>query len=119
MQRLADDPGDDEYLDAVMKETLRVRPVISDIARKLTRDIDLAGYRIPAGTLVLIAIAALHVRPDLYPDPHAFRPERFLGEGAPESYSWVPFGGGVGRGPGGSCAAGEEEGAQAQIVARV
>jgi cytochrome P450 family 135 len=44
-----------------------------------------------------VAIAAIHVRPDLYPDPHAFRPERFLGESAPESYSWVPFGGGVRR----------------------
>jgi cytochrome P450 family 135 len=119
MQRLADDPGDDEYLDAVMKETLRVRPVISDIARKLTRDIDLAGYRIPAGTLVLIAIAALHVRPDLYPDPHAFRPERFLGEGAPESYSWVPFGGGVRRCIGASFAQMEMKVALQTIVSRV
>jgi cytochrome P450 len=97
LKRLTDDPADDDYLDAVVKETLRVRPVISDIARQLTRDIDLAGYRVPAGTLVLVAIAALHMRPDLYPDPHAFRPERFLEEGGPEPYSWIPFGGGVRR----------------------
>ena len=55
-----------------------------------------AGYTLPAGTLVLPAIAAVHVRPDLYPEPDEFRPERFI-DGQPESYAWIPFGGGVRR----------------------
>ncbi|HYY21328.1 MAG TPA: cytochrome P450 [Thermoleophilaceae bacterium] len=82
----------DAEVDAVVKETLRVRGV----ARKVTRDVELAGYRIPAGTLVLAAIAVQHHRPDAYPEPYAFRPERFL-EGQPEPYTWLPFGGGVRR----------------------
>jgi len=96
LARVVDSLEDDEYLDAVVKETLRVRPVIVDVARKLTRDVELAGWRLPAGTLVLPAIAAVHVRPDLYPSPREFKPERFL-DGAAESYAWIPFGGGVRR----------------------
>ena len=68
----------DEYLDATIKETLRARPVVTDVGRKLTREIELDGYRLPAGTLVMPAIAALHFRADLYPEPDEFRPERFL-----------------------------------------
>jgi cytochrome P450 len=96
MARLLESLDDDEYLDAVVKETLRVRPVVVDVARKLQRDVELGGWRIPAGTLVLPAIAAVHARPDLYPSPEEFRPERFLHDGA-ESYAWIPFGGGVRR----------------------
>jgi cytochrome P450 len=88
--------GGGEYLDAVIKETLRVRPVITDVARKLTRDAEVMGYRLPAGTLVLPAIAVLHRLPGVYPEPEEFRPERFL-DGQPEPYTWVPFGGGVRR----------------------
>ncbi len=89
MARLLESLDDDEYLDAVVKETLRVRPVIVDVARKLTRETEVAGYTLPAGTLVLPAIAAVHVRPDLYPEPFEFRPERFI-DGQPESYAWIP-----------------------------
>jgi cytochrome P450 family 135 len=93
MESLADG---DEYLDATVKETLRIRPVLTDVSRKLTREIELAGYRIPTGALVMPAIAAIHFRPDLYPDPDEFRPERFL-ERTPDAYTWIPFGGGVRR----------------------
>jgi cytochrome P450 len=88
--------GEDDYLEAVIKETLRTRPVITDVARKLTRPVDIGGYRLPTGTFVLAAIIAIHHRADLYPDPWEFRPERFL-EGQGEGYTWIPFGGGVRR----------------------
>jgi cytochrome P450 family 135 len=96
LERLTESLEDDEYLDAVVKETLRVRPVVVDVARQLQRDVELGGWSLPAGTLVLPAIAAVHVRPDLYPSPQEFRPERFI-DGAAESYAWIPFGGGVRR----------------------
>ena len=79
LERLTESLDDDDYVDAVVKETLRVRPVIVDVARKLTRDTEVAGWQLPAGTLVLPAIAVLHARPDLYESPEEFRPERFLG----------------------------------------
>jgi len=88
--------GEDAYLDATIKETLRARPVIVDVARKLTAPLSLAGYELPAGTFVMAAIAALHYREDLFPDPEEFRPERFL-EGKADTYAWIPFGGGVRR----------------------
>ncbi len=88
--------GEDDYLDAAIKETLRVRPVIVDVARKLTAPAEISGYELPAGTFVLPAIAALHYREDLYPNPDEFRPERFLEEKA-DHYAWIPFGGGIRR----------------------
>jgi cytochrome P450 len=96
MARVLNSLDDDLYLDAVVKETLRARPVIADVVRVLTRETEVGGYLLPAGTLVLPAIAAVHARPDLYPEPEEFRPERFT-DGQPEPYAWIPFGGGVRR----------------------
>jgi cytochrome P450 len=88
--------GDETYLEAVVKETLRVRPVVFDVGRVLTAPARIAGYTLPARTYVVPAITAVHRSPGLYPQPEAFRPERFL-DGQPESYAWIPFGGGPRR----------------------
>ncbi len=79
-----------------MRETLRSRPVLIDVARKLTAAASVGGYEFEAGTFLIPAIAAIHHREDLYREPFEFRPERFLDEGA-ENYAWIPFGGGVRR----------------------
>jgi cytochrome P450 len=88
--------GEDEYLEATVKETLRTRPVIVDVARKLTAPFAIGGYELPAGTYVLPAIAAIHYREDLFPEAERFKPERFL-DGKADNYAWIPFGGGVRR----------------------
>jgi cytochrome P450 family 135 len=118
LARLVESLDDDAYLEAVVKETLRVRPVVVDVARKLTRESDIAGYRLPAGTIVLPAIAVMHGRPDLYPSPREFRPERFL-DGATESYAWIPFGGGVRRCIGASFAQVEMKVVLREVLRRV
>ena len=88
---------DDSYIDAIVKETLRLRPIIPSVGRILQETFEVAGYTLPAGIEVSPAIALTHSREDLYPDAKAFRPERFLGEGAPDTYSWLPYGGGPRR----------------------
>jgi cytochrome P450 family 135 len=90
------DEDDDAYLDAVVKEVLRVRPVLSVVPRKAVAPFEVGGYTVPPGTHVTPCIYLAHRRPELWDDPTAFRPERFL-EGAPEPYAFVPFGGGVRR----------------------
>jgi cytochrome P450 family 135 len=86
----------DGYLDAVATETLRVRPVVPSVGRLITSNTTLGGFDLPAGTAVMASIYLVHTREDLYAAPYEFRPDRFL-EGAPETYSWIPFGGGTRR----------------------
>jgi cytochrome P450 len=90
------DAGEHAYLDAVIAETLRLRPAFPFTGRRVVRDFDLGGIRVPRGALIAISIMALHERPDIYEEPLAFRPERFLDE-RPGTYTWLPFGGGVHR----------------------
>ncbi|MEX0992936.1 MAG: cytochrome P450 [Solirubrobacterales bacterium] len=83
-----------EYMDAVIKEALRVRPVIMEVERGVTKPFELGGYRFEPGAQLAASIILLHYDPELYgADAQEFRPERFL-EGAPEPYTWIPFGGG-------------------------
>ena len=100
LERLARHPPtstDDDYLDAVVKETLRVRPIVTDVVRTVQSETEVAGYLLPAGTVVLPAIALVQSDTRRYgPDAREFRPERWL-DGSPPPYAWIPFGGGVRR----------------------
>jgi cytochrome P450 family 135 len=88
--------ADDTYLNAVVTESLRLRPVIDAAERTLTKPRVIGGYELPAGIRVYPAIVLVQRREDLYPQADKFRPERFLDNGA-ESYAWIPFGGGIRR----------------------
>jgi cytochrome P450 family 135 len=87
---------DDAYLQAVVQETLRVCPPVPIVVRKLLEPMELRGRTIPAGAMVAPCIHLVHRRPDVYPHPRRFEPERFLHR-TPGTYTWIPFGGGVRR----------------------
>jgi cytochrome P450 len=88
--------GEDKYVDAVIQETLRMRPIFPFSVRMTKQPLELDGLVIPAQTIVVPYIALVHRRPEIYPDPEEFRPERFCGS-RPGTYSWIPFGGGIYR----------------------
>lgn len=88
--------GSGEYADAVVKETLRLRPVLPIVLRRLTEPLQIGGYSLPAGVSVAPSIYLVHRREDVYPNAREFRPERFL-ESPAGTYTWIPFGGGVRR----------------------
>jgi cytochrome P450 len=120
LERLRDevDGGDDAYLDAVIKETLRLRPVIALVLRRLTEPMEIGGRLLPAGVNVAPCIYLLHRRPDVYDEPRAFRPERFLDK-QPGTYTWIPFGGGVRRCLGASFAQFEMKVVLRELVSRL
>jgi cytochrome P450 len=98
LRRLRDslEAGEEDYLRATITESLRLRPVVPLAGRRLTKELVADGLTLPAGTDVTPAIWLVHTRADIYPEPFAFRPERFLEDG-PETYSWIPYGGSVRR----------------------
>ncbi|HKN92945.1 MAG TPA: cytochrome P450 [Thermoleophilaceae bacterium] len=97
LERAVED-GEDQYIDAVAKEALRVRPVIPGVGRVVRGGpFELGGYTLREGTEINPSIAVIHARGDMFPGPRDFRPERFLEEGPPDTYTWIPFGGGTRR----------------------
>ncbi len=99
MDRLRFEVLEDEgeaYLDAVVKETMRLCPSVPIVVRRLVEPLELGGYTLPVGTKVAPCVHLVHRREDVYPQPRSFRPERFLEEPA-GTYTWIPFGGGVRR----------------------
>ncbi|HEU4979442.1 MAG TPA: cytochrome P450 [Solirubrobacteraceae bacterium] len=110
--------GEGAYAEAVVKETLRLRPVLPVVARKMTRAAEIGGRMLPAGTMVMPCIILVHRREDVYPEPERFRPERFL-ETPAGTYTWIPFGGGVRRCLGAAFAQMEMQVVLQTIVAQV
>jgi cytochrome P450 family 135 len=98
LARLEDEvaAAEEAYLDAVIKETLRLRPVVALVLRKLVEPMEIGGRLLPAGVSVAPSIHLVHRDPEIYPEPERFRPERFLEQPA-GTYTWIPFGGGVRR----------------------
>ena len=92
--------GGPEYLDAVVKEVLRVRPALTIAPRKLLEPVTIAGHDLPAGVHAAACLWLAMRREDLWPDAAGFRPERWLEGDPPDPMTWIPFGGGVRRGAG-------------------
>jgi cytochrome P450 family 135 len=113
---------DDDYLDALVKEALRIRTVIPGVGRVVQeRPFALGGYEVPVGMEINPSIRTMHRRADLYPQPDELRPERFLGaDGSPipDTYTWLPFGGGTRRCLGASFALTEMRVVVARVLER-
>ncbi|HET9103085.1 MAG TPA: cytochrome P450 [Solirubrobacteraceae bacterium] len=117
--RAAAADGDTAYLDAVVKEALRIRPVIPGVGRVVRSEpFRLGDYEVPVGMEINPSIRTIHRRGGLYRDPTRFRPERFLDADAPDTYTWIPFGGGTRRCLGASFALAEMRIVLARILER-
>jgi cytochrome P450 len=110
LRRLEEEAGTDEtaFAEAVSMETLRLRPVLMFVVRRLVAPLEVGGRTLPAGVNVTPCIHLVHRRPEVYPDPLAFKPERWL-DATPGTYTWIPFGGGRRRCIGASFAMTEME----------
>jgi cytochrome P450 len=120
LRTLARDGADDadEYIEATVYEGMRIRPVIPFIVRMVKRPWRLGDYVLPARTPVGVSIVSVHHREDVYPEPFAFRPERFLAQ-KPGTYTWIPFGGGIRRCLGAALAMAEQKVVMRAIAERV
>jgi len=116
-ESLEDD--DDAYLEAVAKETLRARPVVYDVARKLAAPATVGGWELPQGAYVVPSITAIHLLRGVYDQANEFRPERFLDGDAQDSYAWIPFGGGRRRCIGAAFATMEMKAVLREVLMRV
>ncbi|MGH9059358.1 MAG: cytochrome P450, partial [Acidimicrobiales bacterium] len=110
--------SDDAYLDAIITESLRVRPVILDVARRLTTSVELGPYRLPAGTILAPSIFLVHTAEQFYPDSSAWDPSRWVGR-RPDTTRWLPFGGGNRRCLGAAFAATEMRVVLREVLRRV
>jgi cytochrome P450 family 135 len=93
----AADTGADDELEAIVKEALRLHPVVYQVGRRVTETTDIAGYRLPRGTTIMAAIGVVHRDAEHFPVPREFRPQRFLSDDPPAPGTWIPFGGGARR----------------------
>jgi cytochrome P450 family 135 len=114
LARCRDDPA---YLEAAIRESLRVRPILHFAMRKATRPLRLGDYDVPEGATIGASAYLMHRRAEVYPDPDAFRPERYL-ERRSDTYTWLPFGGGIRRCLGSAFALFEMEVIARTILAR-
>jgi cytochrome P450 len=88
--------GGKAFREATIREVQRLRPVIAFAARFVREPYELGGYRLPVGTRLLLAACLTHYDPSLFAHPERFDPDRFLGS-VPDTYAWIPFGGGIRR----------------------
>jgi cytochrome P450 len=114
----AADEHDNPYLSAVVKEAMRLRPVIYEVARRLAAPATVGGYRLPAGVVIFPAIGLVHRNETVYPDADQFRPERFLHDPPPPG-GWIPFGGGIRRCLGAGLAMMEAEAVLGTVLRRM
>jgi cytochrome P450 len=117
VQRAADE-NDEAYLEATIKEAMRLRPVIDSVARRLNRPVQVAGYDLPAGVVVFPSIQLVQQREEVFAAATEFRPERFLGKNPPPA-SWIPFGGGLRRCLGAALAMVEAQAVLKAVLQRV
>mgnify|MGYP002137354759 CR=1 FL=1 len=110
--------GETAYAEAVAKEALRLRPVLNNVVRVVKQPIEVGGYAFEPGEVISPSIYLVHRRPELYPEPAAFRPERWL-DTKPGTYTWIPFGGGTRRCIGASFALTEMEVVLRAVASRV